>query len=206
MKRNIIIILSILLIMSGVSRGQEAMSISESRKKNIRSVLDYRFKGGYYSFERLFNKTVEYPEIAKQNCILGIVVAGFEIDCEGEAVQVTLKNMLRYGIDEEISNFFIATKGHWNKCDDDKYTKFDVPIQFTIEGTETNTEDAMLIKEAKTTGFNCNGDKYYLDRANKYLDKGKGKKAVQYINVLIQRNPYNSQYIEMRKKAFSLIK
>jgi len=177
-----------------VSRGQEAMSISESRKKNIRSVLDYRFKGGYYSFERLFNKTVEYPEVAQQNCIMGIVVAGFEIDCEGEAVQVTLKNMLRYGIDEEISN------------EDDKYTRFDVPIQFTIEGTETNTDDAMLIKEAKTTGFNCNDDKYYLDRANKYLDKGKGKKAVQYINVLIQRNPYNSQYIEMRKKAISLIK
>lgn len=206
MKLNFIAFLSILLIISSVLKGQEPTSISESRKKNIRSVLDYRFKGGYYSFERLFNKTVEYPEVAKQNCIMGIVVAGFEIDCKGEAVKVTLKNMLRFGIDEEISKFFIATKGHWNTCDDDKYTRFDIPIQFTLEGTETNTEDAMLIKEAKTIGFDCNDDQYYLDKANKYLEKGKGKKAIQNINVLIQRNPYNNKYIEMRKEALNLLK
>lgn len=206
MKRVLLGLISVLLLMSSILSGQDNLSISESRKKNLRSILDYRYKGGYYSFERLFNKTVEYPEIAIQNCILGIVVASFEVDCEGVIQKITLKNIMKFGIDQQVTNFFYETEGNWNTCDDKKYTRFDVPIQFTLEDTETNTEDAILIVEKSSIGFDCNDDKYYLDRAKKNLDKGKGKKALSYINVLIQRNPYNHEYMEMRTKAISLIK
>lgn len=205
MKKVMLGLISVLLLMGSVLSAQNDLSISESRKKNIRSILDYRYKGGYYSFERLFNKTVKYPEVAIQNCILGIVVASFEVDCEGEIEKVTLKNMMKFGIDQEITMFFNATEGNWNTCSDSKYTKFDVPIQFTLEGTETNTEDAMLIVVGETQGFDCNDDKFYLDKAKKNLEKKKGKKAIPYINMLIQRNPYNNEYMEMRKLAISYL-
>lgn len=194
----------ILLINSGMAFSQEQISISESRKKSLRQVLDYRFRGGYYTFEKLFNTTVEYPPFASQNCVIGIVVATFKVNCNGEHERITLKNPLKYGTDEQISDFFNATAGQWNKCDDDKYTRFDIPIQFRLSNTETNTTDALLIVEAETLGYDCPDDEKYLEKANKYLEKGKGKKALESINVLIQRNPYNSEYTEMRTKALSL--
>lgn len=198
-------LLSFLLILNcGLVYGQEQMSISESRKKNLRQVLDYRFRGGYYSFEKLFNTTVQYPPVAYQNCVLGIVIATFKVNCEGELEKVTLKNPLRYGTDEQISKFFQASEGQWNKCDDDKYTRFDVPIQFTLKGTETNTEDALLIVEGETLGYDCMDDDKYYEKAKKLLEKGKGKKAIESINVLLQRNPYSLEYNEMKTKALSL--
>jgi len=206
MKKFLLGSIVILLFFSYILRGQEDLSISESRKQNLKEVLDYRFKGGYYSFERLFIKTVEYPETALQNCVMGIIIASFEVNCNGEIVRVSLKNIMRYGIDEEITKFFHATKGQWNKCEEDKYTRFDVPIQFRIAGVETNTTDAMLIEEGEGSGFDCHDDNYYLEKANKLLDKGKGKKALEYINTLILRNPYDIKYTEMRDKAGSLIK
>lgn len=205
MKHIPVLIISFLIILSGVVIGQEENSVSESRKKNLRSVLDYRYKGGYYSFEQLFYQTVQYPDIAIHSCALGIVIARFEVDCEGELVKLTMKNMLRYGLDEEISKFFNSTVGQWNKCDDDKYTKFEIPIQFTLDGTKTNTTDALLIVEGETIGFDCRDDEYYLEKAEKYLEKKNGKKALQNINMLIQRNPLESRYFDMKKQAIELI-
>lgn len=193
------------IINSALVVGQEQMSISESRKKNLRQVLDYRFRGGFYSFEKLFNNTVEYPEIATQNCVLGIVIASITVNCDGIIEKVSLKNPLRYRTDEVISEFFAATEGHWNTCDDEKYTHIDIPIQFTLSGTNTNTTDALLIVEGETLGFDCYDDEKYLTKARKLLEKGKGKKALESINVLIQRNPYNSEYTEMKTKALSLL-
>lgn len=203
--KNILTILATILLSVNLI-GQDISSISESRKENLRKVLDYRYKGGYYSFERLFYKMVEYPEIAVQNCVLGIIIASFEVNCEGEIVKITLKNMLRLGINEEITKFFNATEGQWNNCDDKKYTKFDIPIQFTLDGTDTNTTDALLVVENETLGFDCHDDEYYREKAEKLLEKGKGKKALPHIDKLIQRNPYNNNFYEMKKKALSLIK
>lgn len=206
MKRFFLGSLIIILLLSSIAKGQDTLSISESRKQNIKKILDYRFKGGYYSFERLFIKTVEYPEIASQNCVMGIIIASFNVNCKGEIERISLKTMMRYGIDEEVTKFFNATKGQWNTCEDERYTQFDVPIQFKIEGVETNSTDAMLVKESKIKGYACNDDAYYLEKANKFLKKGKGKKALLYINTLILRNPFDTKYTEMRNKAGSLIK
>lgn len=204
MKKTILLFLPVLMLITSISYGQDSLSISESRKKVLKKVLDYRFKGGYYSFEKLFNTTVEYPEIAMYNCTMGIVIASFKVNCDGTTDKVTLKNSLGFAIEAEIEKFFNASFGQWNKCDDEKYTKFDVPIQFRIRGVETNSTDALLIKEDKVVDAKCHDDSYYLEKVNKYFDKGKGEKAAENIDILIRRNPYNNEYYEMKKKALSL--
>ena len=166
-------------------------------------MLDYRFKGGFYGFERIFLKTVEYPDIALGNCIMGIVIVAFEVDCEGEIREIKLQNILQFGIEKQITNFFDNTIGQWNKCDDDRYTRFNVPIQFRITGVETNFSDGLLIIEDKMVGVMCYDDSYYIEKSQKLLDKEKGKKALEFIDVLIKRNPYNHEYAEMKKEALS---
>lgn len=186
---------------------QEYSSVSESRKESIRSILNYRYKGGFHTFEKHFISTVTFPEAAKYNCRIGICVASLKVDCNGEIVEVKLKNPLRLGIDEEISNFIHSTTGNWNTCSDNKYTKFDIPIQFTIRGIETNSTDAVLIIVGEPLpGQICNDDQYYIEKVEKLMEKKKGKKALQYLNQLIRRNPYNTEYYDMQKEALSFQK
>lgn len=201
MKRNLVLSVLLFLFMMSEIVGQDEISISQSRKATIKTMLDYRFRGGFYTLEKLFNNSVKYPEHAQVNCVIGICVVSFEVDCQGQIRFLTLKNPLRNGIDEEITNFFNSTLGKWNECDDDRYTRFDIPIQFKMKGTETNSEDAMLIYIGENPGFSCNSDEYYLGKVKKLLKKERGKRALDYINILIQRNPYNHEYYEMKKQA-----
>ena len=190
--------------MSNMIIGQT--TVAESRKESLKSILNYRYKGGFYTLEKHFNNSVKYPETARMNCRLGITIASVNIDCNGVVQQVKLKNSLKLGIDEAISNFFNSTAGNWNTCDDDRYTKFDIPIQFTIEGTETNSTDALFICTADPLdGQECYADEYLMKKFTKYFEKENGKKAMQYIDALIKRDPYNNEYHNMKKEAMAFL-
>ena len=196
----IVVVLLFFTIQSGI--GQTA---AESRKKMLKTQLDYRFKGGLYTFENLFYKTVKYPEIATDNCIQGIIIASFNVSCDGKMSILTIKNPLHYGIDEEVKKFFGTLDGKWNTCKDSKYEHFEIPIQFKLEGTQMNSDDALIVFESKNPGYICHGDDYFLEKAKKYLNKGSGKAALEYINTLIKHDPYNNEYYEMKKEAINLM-
>lgn len=207
MRKPLIFILILFLLIPAFTKSQEYQNLSESRKASLISILNYRYKGGFYTLEKHFNQQVSFPEAAKYNCRVGICIASVYVDCEGVIQEVALKNPLKLGIDEEITNFFNSTAGDWNTCDDDRYTRFEIPIQFTLTGTETNSADALLIHEGEgIPGQPCNSDQYYLSKVEKFLKKKNGKKAVQYIDLLIKRDPYNNDYYEMKKEALSYIK
>lgn len=205
LKRISLLILSLLLIVLTLP-AQETNSVSESRKKNIRDLLDYRFRGGYYTFEKLFNNNVSFPVELTGSCIMGIVIVSFEVDCNGEFTDFSFKNPIHTTINKEITDFFDLTFGEWNECKDAKYTRFEIPIQFRIKGVETNTKDALLICEGESPGYVCNGDDYYFKKAKKALDKGKGKGAMEHIEMLIKRDPFNLEYYDMKKDALSKMK
>lgn len=204
MKNSIMVI--VFIILAGISNqlvSQEENSISKARKDNLIKLLNYRFKGGYYTFEKVFQQNIKYPPMAAANCIMGIAIVGFRVNCEGEVYDLKIKTPLGYGIDSEISAFFTKTAGQWNTCRDEKYTKFEIPIQFKLKGSVTNTEDALLVIEADNPGYLCNDDEYYIKKLEKYLSKGKNKKALQYLGIMIRRDPYNTYYYDLRNKILS---
>jgi len=196
-KRIILLVFSVLFFANHLI-SQENSTPAQSRKANLKQLLDYRYRGGYYSFERLFFKTVEYNEVAKKNCVVGIMIVRFDVDCEGEIKNLVIKNPLRWGLDAQVQGFLQATMGNWNTCTDDKYTRFEVPIQFTINDTETNSTDGMIILQADLTGYNCKGDSYFQEKLDDALEKNKKKKAVKYLDELIKRNPYDSDLYDLR--------
>lgn len=203
--RKILLVIIVMVFTSGnLIHAQETQNIGDSRREHIRKLLDYRYRGGFYSFERLFNSMVKYSEEARVSCAIGIVVVSFEVSCTGEFEKLTIKNAIRFGLDKQLEDFFNATIGEWNKCNDDRYTRFEVPIQFTIENVETNSTDAALVVTGTHQGYPCNGDDYYIEKADKLLEKGRGKKALEYIDVLIQRNPYSTEYYDLKKKALEM--
>ena len=95
MKKSILVI--VFIVLAGISNylmSQEVNSISQERKDNLIALLNYRFKGGYYTFEKIFQQTIEYPPMAAANCIMGIAIVGFRVNCEGEVYDLKIKTPL----------------------------------------------------------------------------------------------------------------
>ena len=203
--KRLLVIVGIIFLLATSGYSQKNITPAESRKKQISTQLDYRFKGGTYTFERIFNATVTYPDIARTNCIQGIIIASFDVTCDGELGFITIKNPLHYGIDNEVKKFFVNTNGHWNKCHDSKYEHFEIPIQFKLKDTKNITKEGLFIFEGKNPGYVCNGEVYYLEKAKKYLDKKKPKKAISNLDFLIRLDPYNNEYFEMKKQAIKMM-
>jgi hypothetical protein len=201
MQRKIAGFLMVLLLAAGTTSAQELANVAKTRNKQTHDLLDYRYRGGFYAFERLFLKTVKYTDVARQNCVIGIMVVSFQVDCDGVLRNIKIKNPLHYGLDQEIQKFMQATQGHWNKCHDNKYTRFSVPIQFTMQGTKTDSIDPVISLTGKNPGYVCTGDDEYYQKAKQALAKKKGRKAKTYLETLIKRNPFNDEYYEMMKKA-----
>jgi len=206
MRRKIIFLMMIMMILASNMRAQEKSTISESRKKMIMNLMDYRYQGGFYTFEKLFNQNVTYPEELQKNCVMGTVILSFRVDCEGVLTESSIKNSLDESINYQLKKFMELTSGHWNECKDNKYTRFEIPVQFKVKDTKTNTENAVLTCLGESAGFVCNSDKYYLEKVQKLLEKGKGKKAAKYLEILIKRDPYNTEYYDMKKKALEFSK
>lgn len=203
MHKKIVLLSLIFLMFIGFTNVASAQTdnINIIRLKQIHKLLDYRFVGGFYGFEKLFFQTVTYPQQAQQNCTLGIMIANFTVDCQGKMNDIRIRNSLGDGINKQISKFLNATRGHWNPCQDKSYTRFDIPIQFTLKGTETDSTAAALVYVGENPGYVCFSDSYYLKKAKEALRKGKGDKAKPYLEKLIHRNPYQTMYYKLLEKA-----
>ena len=201
MRKKFLFLMFVLMLAGSMAFAQESVSVAQSRNKQIHNLLDYRFRGGFYGFKALFLKTVKYTDIARKNCVIGIMVVSFQVDCDGNLHNIRIKNPLRFGLDAAISKFMEATKGHWNKCHNIKYTRFSVPFQFTMKGTQTDSLNAVISLLGKNPGYVCSGDDYYLRKAKEAMAKGRGKRAKTYIETLIRRNPFNTEYYDMMDKA-----
>ena len=201
MQKRILYLLFIFMLFGSTGFAQESTSLATSRNTQTHNLLDYRFRGGFYAFERTFLQKAKYTDEARKNCIIGIMVISFQVDCDGNLHNIRIKNPLGFGLDQEISKFMESTKGKWNKCHNNKYTRFSVPIQFTMEGTKTDSLNAVISFVGKNPGYVCSSDSYYLQKAKEALGKKKGRRARPFIEKLIQRNPYNNEYFSMLKQA-----
>ncbi len=201
MRKKFLFLMFVLMFAGSMSFAQESVSVAQSRNKQIHDLLDYRFRGGFYGFKALFLKTVKYTDIARKNCVIGIMVVSFQVDCDGTLHNVRIENPLHFGLDEAMTKFMAVTKGHWNRCHNIKYTRFSVPFQFTMKGTQTDSLNAVISLLGKNPGYVCSGDDYYLRKAKEALAKRRGRRAKTYIETLIRRNPFNTDYYDMMDKA-----
>ena len=206
MQKKILSLLFFFLLLGSLSFAQESANIATSRTRQIHNLLDYRFKGGFYSFERIFLQNAKYTDDARINCVIGIMVVSFQVDCDGTLRNIRIKNPLHHGLDDQVTKFMQATNGHWNNCHDNRYIKFSIPIQFTMEGTKTDSIDAVISLVGKNPGYVCNSDDYYLQKAKEALAKKKGKRAQPFIEILIRRDPFNNDYFDMMKQAMEYSK
>jgi len=199
--RKIFLLLMISMFAETGLFAQQTQTAAESRAEQIHTLLDYRFRGGFYSFESLLDNTIKYPEAARAKCEIGTMIAAFKVDCQGNISNIRIKNPLGYGLKEALTKFLQATAGHWNECKNYRFTHFIIPIQFTMEGTKTDSINPVISYLGKNPGYACPDDSYYLTKAKEALAKGKNNRARTFLELLIKRNPFEQSYYEMLTKT-----
>jgi hypothetical protein len=204
MKKIFSLLLLMIFVFTSLIAQTDTLSfnINESRNKNIRHQLDYRFKGGSGSFERVFFANVEYTKEALSACVVGTVILSFTVDCNNNLGDFRMRNPMHYGLNEKLQEFYKATEGQWNSCTDEKYARFEIPILFTVEGTQTEAS-GFIVLEGKASGIKCKSDAYYLEAYEKHKSKGKTKRALDALDVLIRRDPYNLHYYDLKKELLT---
>ncbi|MBR6775979.1 MAG: hypothetical protein IKM23_09780 [Bacteroidales bacterium] len=176
----------------------KVQTLLKENNRIIKTMLDYRYKGGSGAFERDFFIYVDYNQISRQSCTVGTTIMQFTVNCDGSLGEFNIINPLNDYINSQLQKFFLMTKGNWNECQNSDYEYFEVPILFTIEGLETEAI-GFITNYAEKEGVRCKCDRYFHDEFEKFKEK-KPKKALNAINELIKRNPYNENYIKEKEK------
>ena len=185
------------------SSTDNVQSLLKENNRIIKTMLDYRYKGGSGAFERDFFIYVDYNQISRQSCTIGTTIMQFTVGCDGELGEFNIINPLNDYINSQLNKFFLMTKGNWNECQNSDYEYFEIPILFTIDGLGTEAI-GFITNYAEKEGVPCKCDDYFHEVFEKHKEK-KPKKALQAIDELIKRNPYNENYIEERKKLIERI-
>ena len=180
------------------SSATSVQSLLKENNRIIKTMLDYRYKGGSGAFERDFFIYVDYNQISRQSCTVGTTIMQFTVGCDGELGEFNIINPLNDYINSQLNKFFLMTKGNWNECQNSDYEYFEIPILFTIEGLETEAI-GFITNYGDKNGVTCKCDKHFHDEFERFKEK-KPKKALKAIDELIKRNPYNENYIEEREK------
>lgn len=179
-------------------------SLLKENNRIIKTMLDYRYKGGSGAFERDFFLNVDYNKISRESCTIGTTIMQFTVDCDGTLGEFNIINPLNDYISSQLQKFFLMTEGNWNECQNSDYEYFEVPILFTIEGLETEAI-GFITNYDEELGCPCKDDSHFHEEFEKYKNK-KPKKALKAIEELIRRNPYNEFYIEERNKLVENLK
>ena len=194
-KLRIILFLIVLLTQSTrlVAQSSELKKTLSENNKIIKTMLDYRYKGGSGAFERDFFFYVDYNQISRQSCTVGTTIMVFDVHCDGSLGDFSIINPLNDYISSQLQKFFIMTKGKWNECNNSDYEYFEIPILFTIEGLQTEAV-GFITNYADKEGYPCKDDNYYHEEFLRLKEK-KPQKALTAIEELIRRNPYNETFI-----------
>ena len=189
---------SSLIAQSSTSQSSAAnvQSLLKENNRIIKTMLDYRYKGGSGAFERDFFLNVDYNQISRQSCTVGTTIMQFTVGCDGTLGEFHIINPLNDYISSQLNKFFLMTNGNWNECQNSDYEYFEIPILFTIEGLETEAI-GFITNYGDKNGVTCKCDKHFHDEFERFKEK-KPKKALDAINELIKRNPYNELYIDSR--------
>ena len=186
-----VILLSSFVISQNSS--SETPSIEDARS-SFYYILDNRFEGKSDAFLDIFNKTVTYPEEAKENCRMGLSKISFTVDKDGKMSQPKYNQQLGFGIEDALDAFCKKIDGKWKAGN--RQSEFEMSIGFRIKNGRINYQpDADLIVSAtplykfSTGDTSCGNTEELFKKTEKYMKKKKYSKAKPLVEELLRRFP-----------------
>jgi TonB family protein len=112
--------------------------IASKTSKKVALTTDYKEalpKGGYDQLFKFFEKSIQYPSVAKANKIEGTVMVEFYINAEGKAEEIGVVKSISHELNEEAIRL-VTMMPAWNPAtyDGNKIaTKIVLPLNFKLE-------------------------------------------------------------------------
>ena len=184
---------------------QESPSVEDARS-SFYYILDNRFEGKSDAFLDLFNKTVTYPEEAKENCRMGMSKISFTIDKDGKMSDVKYNQKLGFGIDKTLETFIKEIDGKWKAFN--RKSEFEMTVGFRIKNGRINyqpdadlTVSAAPLYKFSTGDTSCGNTDELFKKVEKYMKKKKYKKAKPLVEELLRRFPDDAKVQMYASKA-----
>ena len=172
---------------------QKSSTVEEARS-SFYYILDNRFEGKSDAFIDIFNKTLTYPNDAKDNCRMGLSKISFTVDKDGKMSDVKYNQKLGFGIEDALDTFLKKIQGKWKAGN--RKSEFEMTVGFRIKNGRINYRpDADLVVSASplykfTTGDNsCGNTEELFKKTEKYMKRKKYNKAKPLVEELLRRFP-----------------
>ncbi len=171
-----------------------------------------RFEGGAIAFFEFLEYNLYYPPAAVQRGVVGTAIVALTVSPEGKIDRIDMVQSLHKSIDTQIINALKDTKRMWlpaKKVSGAKPFTLFLPITYVINNHQflQNFEKpyylgraAILI--AENPDIQLKDDAYYASQSNQYYQNKQYKQAIEYLDELIRRNPFNKDLYLMRGNAY----
>ena len=170
--------------------GTNDISLNEDVYENVEVMPE--FPGGMDSLIAFLGSNISYPDDAKKEGIEGKVFVDFIIDKEGSVREVSAKNKIGYGCDEEavrVISLMPAWKPGYKdgKAVNVNYT---IPISFKLDGNKEKDSVYTLVKEMPEFPGGRSALMQYLGANIKYPEQAK-KDSIQgrvFVNFIVEKD------------------
>lgn len=170
--------------------GANEISLAGEVYENVEVMPEY--PGGMDSLIAFLGSNISYPDEAKKQGIEGKVFVDFVIDKEGSVREVSAKNKIGYGCDEEAVRV-ISLMPEWKpgykdgKAVNVSYT---IPISFKLDGNKDKDSVFAVVKEMPEFPGGTNALIQYLGANIKYPEQAK-KDSIQgrvFVNFIVEKD------------------
>ena len=182
---------------------------SQSKEKNSGSATERFQHPDYKSFRQYAQQNLFLPPDAVSNGAEGVLLAGLQLNKNGEIKNVFTLNSVYPSINNHVVNVFAASEGHWNPISDSgSYRKNNiiiVPIVVTYGKLEYKLDrdnfklpmaDKLTITALGISKTNYKQTSKLLGKYYRLINRQRHSKAYKIINKLIKREPLNLNYYE----------
>ncbi len=164
--------------------------------ENIDIFLEKNYEGGKHQFYDKVSNNLRYPQSARIQCKIGVLVTKLEIEPNSKNVKIVFLNTIGYGVESNVEDVLEMTNGNWIVSNEKR--SVEITIGYRIgENKEIQADILMTASPVNpNTGTGCKfkESKELLRRITTYMKKGKYKKAKKICKELLSRNPRSEHY------------
>lgn len=213
MKKTIFTLLLVILTFSSVCSQKFNFKTSHI---NIESAVEV---DGMNFYQYLVTK-LQYPTESQRDQTVGIYIGRIRLDSKGQLIEVSTVNPISASIDEVFIKLINKTwKNHKISVKNiSDTTDFIVPVKYIISSggmqpaveyfVNYDQKPECVPNEVIVVGINPGGaalqaeDMTLMNKANRLYNAGKYEESIDYLDMLINRNPYSEDLLYMRANAY----
>lgn len=173
--------------------------------------IDHRFKGKEKALVKFLSENLTYPAAAVENKIIGYSISGITITPKGNISDIFIINPVHEEIDEDILRVLKMTKRKWLKCDTTTTNQtFYIPIAYNITTIGNSPEvfdpvnrrfnftEPIVLNATIFSDALPESNEDIAQKLAQFIFEENYPQALESINELIRRNPFNKDFYQIR--------